>query len=43
MLETGIYQPEALGLYERAGYVRRDPFGDYAPDPMSVFMQKTLS
>jgi putative acetyltransferase len=43
MLETGIYQPEALGLYERAGYVRRGPFGDYAPDPMSVFMQKTLS
>ena len=41
-LETGIYQPEALGLYERAGYVRCEPFGDYQPDPMSVFMRKTL-
>jgi len=41
-LETGIYQPEALGLYERAGYVRCEPFGDYAPDPMSVFMRKRL-
>ena len=41
-LETGIYQPEALRLYERAGYVRCEPFGDYAPDPMSVFMRKRL-
>jgi putative acetyltransferase len=41
-LETGIYQPEALGLYERAGYARCEPFGDYAPDPMSVFMRKRL-
>jgi putative acetyltransferase len=41
-LETGIYQPEALGLYERAGYARCEPFGDYAPDPMSVFMRKEL-
>jgi putative acetyltransferase len=41
-LETGIYQPEALGLYARAGYARCEPFGDYAPDPMSVFMRKRL-
>jgi putative acetyltransferase len=41
-LETGIYQPEALGLYERAGYVRCEPFGQYLPDPMSVFMRKQL-
>lgn len=40
MLETGVSQPEALGLYERAGYVRRGPFGSYALDPLSVFMQK---
>ena len=40
MLETGVSQPEALGLYERAGYVRRGPFGDYVDDPLSVFMQK---
>ncbi len=41
-LETGIAQPEALALYERCGYVRRGPFGDYADDPSSVFMEKAL-
>lgn len=41
-LETGIHQPEALHLYERAGYLRRAPFGDYQPDPLSVFMEKHL-
>jgi putative acetyltransferase len=41
-LETGIHQPEALGLYRSAGYRERDPFGDYAPDPLSVFMEKRL-
>ena len=41
-LETGIYQPEALGLYERSGYKRCAPFGNYKPDPMSVFMMKTM-
>lgn len=42
-LETGIYQPEALRLYERAGYVRRGPFGEYGHDPLSVFMEKSLA
>jgi putative acetyltransferase len=41
-LETGIAQPEALRLYERAGYVRRGPFGKYLNDRFSVFMEKTL-
>lgn len=41
-LETGIAQPEALGLYRALGYVDRPPFGAYAPDPLSVFMEKTL-
>jgi putative acetyltransferase len=41
-LETGPLQPEALRAYERAGYVRRGPFGGYGPDPNSVFMQKRL-
>jgi putative acetyltransferase len=41
-LETGIHQPEAIGLYERAGFVRCEPFGDYRPDPLSVFMEKSL-
>ena len=43
MLETGTLQPEALGLYERAGYTVRGPFGGYGPDPLSVFMQKPLT
>lgn len=42
MLETGISQPEAIGLYERDGFARCAPFGDYLPDPLSIFMVKTL-
>lgn len=42
MLETGYLQPEAIGLYERMGYRRRGPFGEYAEDPNSVFMGKTV-
>ncbi len=41
-LETGISQPEALGLYFRLGYVERAAFGDYDEDPLSVFMEKSL-
>jgi putative acetyltransferase len=41
-LETGIHQPEALALYRGAGYVEREPFGEYSPDPLSVFMEKAL-
>ena len=41
-LETGVSQPEALRLYESAGYVRCDPFGEYREDPLSVFMEKHL-
>jgi putative acetyltransferase len=39
-LETGIKQPEALGLYRKLGYRARPPFGGYRPDPLSVFMEK---
>lgn len=42
-LETGPLQPEALRLYEACGYERRGPFGHYADDPLSVFMQKRLA
>ena len=42
-LETGIHQPEALGLYRAVGFVERGPFGDYGPDPLSVFMEKPLA
>ncbi len=41
-LETGIHQPEALGLFRRAGFVERGPFADYPVDPLSVYMEKTL-
>jgi len=42
-LETGIKQPEALGLYRRLGYVERGPYGAYREDPLSVFMEKCLA
>jgi putative acetyltransferase len=42
-LETGISQPEALGLYRAIGYADCPAFGDYpADDPFSVFMEKRL-
>ena len=41
-LETGIHQPEAIGLYARLGYRRRGPFGEYPDDPVSVFMERRL-
>jgi phosphinothricin acetyltransferase len=41
-LETGIHNGEALRLYRRAGYVEIGPFGAYAPDALSVFMEKPL-
>ncbi|MDQ0453776.1 GNAT family N-acetyltransferase [Rhizobium paknamense] len=41
-LETGIHQPEALGLYRAFGFVERGPFGSYALDPLSLFMEKRL-
>jgi putative acetyltransferase len=41
-LETGIHNTEALALYRRAGFVEREPFGDYAPDPLSIFMEKNV-
>jgi putative acetyltransferase len=43
MLETGVENHAALGLYARAGFKPRDPFGGYRADPLSVFMQKDLS
>ena len=41
-LETGIKQPEAIGLYKKLGYADREPFGAYRPDPLSVFMEKQV-
>ncbi|WP_432761403.1 GNAT family N-acetyltransferase [Rhizobium mayense] len=41
-LETGVLQPEAIGLYRKAGYTETEPFGSYEADPLSLFMEKTL-
>ena len=42
-LETGIHNDAALKLYRRFGYVERGPFGDYAEDPLSIFMERHLT
>ena len=42
-LETGARQPEALALYESAGYVEVDPFGHYADEPLSRHLGKELA
>jgi putative acetyltransferase len=42
-LETGIYQPDAIALFEKAGFIRCSRFGDYPEgDPYSVFMERRL-
>jgi GNAT superfamily N-acetyltransferase len=41
-LETGIYQTEAIGLYDAFGFERRAPFGEYKVDPLSVYFQKSI-
>ncbi len=41
-LETGIHQTVAIGLYTAMGFTRTGPFGNYTPDPLSVFMEKKL-
>ncbi|XHE14615.1 GNAT family N-acetyltransferase [Agrobacterium deltaense] len=41
-LETGISQPEAIGLYRKAGFVEIEAFSPYKPDPLSLFMEKAL-
>ncbi|CAN5274119.1 GNAT family N-acetyltransferase [soil metagenome] len=43
-LETGTLQPEALGLFAKAGFAACAPYADYpADDPFSIFMEKRLS
>ena len=46
-LETGMYQAEAIGFYERAGFERSEAFGDYlglSPQAIetSVFYEKSI-
>ena len=42
-LETGIYQSEAIGLYERFGFRRTAPFGAYRDDPLSAFYEMRIA
>ena len=41
-LETGIFQREAIRLYESSGFSRIAPFGSYQFDPLSVYFEKKL-
>ena len=41
-LETGDSLDAAHRLYERHGFTRRGPFGDYPEDPLSIFYEKAL-
>jgi GNAT superfamily N-acetyltransferase len=42
-LETGTLQPEAIRLYERAGYHRTDCYGVYVGNLQSVCFEKVLA
>lgn len=41
-LETGVFQTEAIGLYQSFGFRRIPPFGPYFEDPVSLCMEKRL-
>lgn len=44
LLETGSQEffAPARAFYARAGFTERGPFGEYGPDPYSVFMTRPL-
>jgi putative acetyltransferase len=42
LLETGLQQPEAIGLYRSTGWERIEAFGAYVGDPLSVCFAKRL-
>ena len=42
VLETGIYQDEAIGLYRSVGFSPIDRFDEYVGTPTSVCFEKTL-
>jgi putative acetyltransferase len=41
-LETGHRSDGALNLYRRAGFTEIPAFPPYKPDPLSIFMERTL-
>lgn len=42
-LETGVQQPEAVALYESAGWHRVEPYGRYRESPWSICLAKDLA
>jgi GNAT superfamily N-acetyltransferase len=42
VLETGMKQPEAISLYESAGYERIDGYGHYRCAPQAISFAKNL-
>ena len=43
VLETGSQQPEAIALYERLGYGRMKPYGEYKDEPDSICFDRRLA
>ncbi len=41
-LETGVHSHPALALYRRFGFTEIPAFEGYAPDPLSVFVEKAF-
>lgn len=41
-LETGIYQSDAIHLYEKQGYMRRGVYSDYRETTENLFYEKVL-
>jgi GNAT superfamily N-acetyltransferase len=42
VLMCGPRQPEALRLYERCGYFRRNAYGKHVDHPLSIFFEKLI-
>jgi len=42
ILETGIKQPEAIGLYKKCGYTQIENYGQYANVTSSVCFEKSV-
>jgi putative acetyltransferase len=43
VLETGVKQPEAIGLYQKSGYEKIPSYGQYLNVENSVCMRKLIS
>ena len=42
ILETGVFQPEAIALYKKAGYEGTAPYGRYIGNPEAFCFTKIL-